>query len=753
MREIITLQIGPFANWAGSHFWNVQDDARHPTSFDEAGDPLYEDEQADAPILYRSQAASSGRGRQLTPRLVLCDSDDGFGSLSSSGEANRGAVEVTVPPAGLDALSWGGSVHEVVQEQRAAHAFVQMMHAPLIAKHDGSSAAAYSGYADEYHRDESVDDDVEYDSNDNYDDDEDGRTARMTTSPPRRSGVGQLAGCGVPAAGRRHEQSCGAAHDTRAPRRSGDTSNTFGGTPAVNDSARRASETRGEGEGGEAAKGDVEEELRAVAFAFERSVDSWSDYLQARLHPRSLAPLQPHAHGYSALARFPDGACIIEREEDTPGGPGLVERVRRFLEECDTLQGFHLLCDADSGFGGAAAALLTQLRDDYTHAPCLALGLGTLARPARSREAQIADAPLSAVPEGLTAFGAGGVTVGRDGYGAHTYTPALNDALSLSAFADLQCAYVPLYGSGAMRAALDQLAPQAATAGSGASPTITGHVSTATSSLLHSSPTVNAPPLLQPCANLRYHTSAPVAALLDAVTMPYRAKRPKGNLQSVVAMLCPQRSMFLSSAVLGLPVPQSPPLLERDGWLAPLLPFQRPPHAARAFAQHISWLGYAGGARAVAPLLPQMLPCRGDGGSLFARPQPFALPLSFPQFFDVAVGAHGELVGASSHQISRHWHPSLPVVPPSALRFDNVEVLDVPLAAALQSSTAIHPALRRVAADWATEAKAAERAAAAEGWAARDELGEVTEHLATLCEVYSDGDFDVSGTSGFSSAD
>ena len=38
MREIITLQIGPFANWAGSHFWNVQDDARHPASYDDAGD-------------------------------------------------------------------------------------------------------------------------------------------------------------------------------------------------------------------------------------------------------------------------------------------------------------------------------------------------------------------------------------------------------------------------------------------------------------------------------------------------------------------------------------------------------------------------------------------------------------------------------------------------------------------------------------------------------------------------------------------
>jgi hypothetical protein len=43
MREIITLQIGPFANWAGSHFWNVQDDARHPPSYDENGDPVLDE--------------------------------------------------------------------------------------------------------------------------------------------------------------------------------------------------------------------------------------------------------------------------------------------------------------------------------------------------------------------------------------------------------------------------------------------------------------------------------------------------------------------------------------------------------------------------------------------------------------------------------------------------------------------------------------------------------------------------------------
>ena len=46
------------------------------------------------------------------------------------------------------------------------------------------------------------------------------------------------------------------------------------------------------------------------------------------------------------------------------------------------------MLDADSGFGGAAAALLTQIRDDYSRAPCLALGLGTLSRPNKAEAAK-----------------------------------------------------------------------------------------------------------------------------------------------------------------------------------------------------------------------------------------------------------------------------------------------------------------------------------------------------------------------------
>lgn len=102
-------------------------------------------------------------------------------------------------------------------------------------------------------------------------------------------------------------------------------------------------------------------------------------------------------HGYSTLARFPDGACVVEKEDDWSSGPQLLDRLaarssiviptsglaqnvlliglleacerisyarfRRLLEDCDTAQGFHLVIDSDSGFGGMGAALLTRIRD------------------------------------------------------------------------------------------------------------------------------------------------------------------------------------------------------------------------------------------------------------------------------------------------------------------------------------------------------------------------------------------------------
>ena len=82
---------------------------------------------------------------------------------------------------------------------------------------------------------------------------------------------------------------------------------------------------------------------------------------QAHLHPRSLAPLAAFDHGHSEMLRWRDGAAVVRRQAERDEGSSLVERVRRFLEESDTPQGFHCLFEADGGFGGLTHALLTEV--------------------------------------------------------------------------------------------------------------------------------------------------------------------------------------------------------------------------------------------------------------------------------------------------------------------------------------------------------------------------------------------------------
>ena len=135
-REIVTIQLGPFSNYAGAHFWNTQDDARNPLAgYDEdTNEPLFDEKEARTATLWREGI----NGAAPTPRLVACDAIDGFGSLGLSGGVAVPSKNLT-SAAAIDPLSWGGSVAEVAQETREAHAFAQMMAAPIVGGLGGPS--------------------------------------------------------------------------------------------------------------------------------------------------------------------------------------------------------------------------------------------------------------------------------------------------------------------------------------------------------------------------------------------------------------------------------------------------------------------------------------------------------------------------------------------------------------------------------------------------------------------------------------
>lgn len=53
MREVVTLQIGGFANFIGSHFWNFQDELLGLAD-DPDTDPVFKNHGLNMDVLYRT---------------------------------------------------------------------------------------------------------------------------------------------------------------------------------------------------------------------------------------------------------------------------------------------------------------------------------------------------------------------------------------------------------------------------------------------------------------------------------------------------------------------------------------------------------------------------------------------------------------------------------------------------------------------------------------------------------------------------
>ncbi|EGD73510.1 hypothetical protein PTSG_05214 [Salpingoeca rosetta] len=94
-------------------------------------------------------------------------------------------------------------------------------------------------------------------------------------------------------------------------------------------------------------------------------VRSWSDYLRPLLHPRTVNLVPTHCHEDPAVAfdafwlarpLLQPTAQFMETFED---------RVRAYMEECDTPYGFQIVADADTAFAGIAAGAIQHLRDEY----------------------------------------------------------------------------------------------------------------------------------------------------------------------------------------------------------------------------------------------------------------------------------------------------------------------------------------------------------------------------------------------------
>ncbi|XP_031743901.1 protein misato homolog 1 isoform X2 [Cucumis sativus] len=117
MRELVTVQVGEFANFVGSHFWNFQDELIGLAA-DPLGDAVFKNQHLNMDVLYRSGETQQGV-LTYTPRLVSV----GFkGSVSARGTLYNDDVDTP-----SDTVTWRGSVATHYTEPCKKNLFLQSL--------------------------------------------------------------------------------------------------------------------------------------------------------------------------------------------------------------------------------------------------------------------------------------------------------------------------------------------------------------------------------------------------------------------------------------------------------------------------------------------------------------------------------------------------------------------------------------------------------------------------------------------------
>ncbi|KAG1681982.1 Protein misato 1 [Nymphon striatum] len=107
-------------------------------------------------------------------------------------------------------------------------------------------------------------------------------------------------------------------------------------------------------------------------YNLDESVEVWSDFLRVHLHPKSIYVLKDHQFNSNeeSFSVFGFGKelfdCETHRDE-------LEDRIRYFAEECDYLQGFHVLTDTQNGFSGLGSSMTQYLREEFSKSAIFAI--------------------------------------------------------------------------------------------------------------------------------------------------------------------------------------------------------------------------------------------------------------------------------------------------------------------------------------------------------------------------------------------
>ncbi|KAL6513297.1 hypothetical protein OROGR_020783 [Orobanche gracilis] len=121
MKEIVTIQVGSYANFVGSHFWNFQDELLG-LAYSPDSDQIFKSHGLNMDVLYRTGETQQGIPT-YTPRLVSVDFQGSLGSVSS-----HGTLYDDVPETSVDTLTWTGPVTTHTTQPLKKNLFLQNLH-------------------------------------------------------------------------------------------------------------------------------------------------------------------------------------------------------------------------------------------------------------------------------------------------------------------------------------------------------------------------------------------------------------------------------------------------------------------------------------------------------------------------------------------------------------------------------------------------------------------------------------------------
>ncbi|KAL2348418.1 hypothetical protein Fmac_002418 [Flemingia macrophylla] len=146
MKEIVTIQVGDFANFVGSHFWNFQDELLGLAG-DPSADSVFKNQDLNMDVLYRSGETHQGI-LTYTPRLVSINLRGSLGSMSSRGTLYTENAHTTP-----DVVTWTGRVSTQASERYEKNLFLQRLYEEeenvnMVNEIHGSSSGSQSQYQD-----------------------------------------------------------------------------------------------------------------------------------------------------------------------------------------------------------------------------------------------------------------------------------------------------------------------------------------------------------------------------------------------------------------------------------------------------------------------------------------------------------------------------------------------------------------------------------------------------------------------------